>query len=62
MKGSNQMILSNDSVLEALDDYLKKHAGPGVDLQALSWGMRMYDGHERVHIEFEQTQPAKAQP
>jgi len=62
MKGSNHLFLSNDSVLEALQDYLTKHAAPQVTLEALSWGIRKHDGYDLVHVEFQQVEPPKVQP
>ena len=62
MKGYNHLLLSNDSVLEALQDYLEKHSAPGITLEAVSWGIRNHDGKDLVHVEFEQFEPPKVQP
>ncbi len=57
MKSSNNIILSNESVMEALEDYLNKHAKLSIKFEVLSWGIQRYDGYERIHVEFQQHQP-----
>lgn len=55
MHGLQKLTLTNASVREALEDYLRKHVAPDVDVTVKSWKTSNQGyGSTDVEIEFEQ--------
>lgn len=52
MDGTNFILLNADTVMEALQDYLNKHAKPGFRFEVGSWGMQRFSAGEWCAVEF----------
>ena len=56
IRGEIRLSLTNDSVREALQEYLQKRMAPNIRMKLLSWNVEGYEVAAKAHVMFIQEQ------